>query len=252
MAASQSRLNDIPGHSILVLFLFVGSRQEDGNSLGTEVQSPAKRIRELPPHDGEPTCMSLPAAPAPISISQGTFALPAKPAPRVNGVSAMLSTPSAAGVFAKSTPAASGSVRTPGSSISVPNPMGIKRSREVRIAQDPIEWQGRVAQTVHGKDVLYCDGLRIGLPFEHAADVPAAGLEVTHIAPRRGIKLGEHSICRCTLPTALSRSQTAKLKQLASHELVLVAPLEEHGLILVPYTNNTGELRMVAFFVIVQ
>lgn len=154
--------------------------------------------------------MQAPQLP-PISGS-GTFALPAKPAPRNSGAPAR------------------------------------RRSTALPVSH-PLAWTGEVFQELHGRRMVYLSPLSIDLPFEHAAELGAT-LEVTQIAPRKGIKLGQHYVCRCTLPE-LSRSQTSKLKALAQHELVMVAPLHDNGLILVPYTDSAGGLKLVAFFVLV-
>lgn len=70
-------------------------------------------------------------------------------------------------------------------------------------------------------------------------------MEVVQLAPRRAVKLGRHRVCKCTIVDA-SPAQLSKLRSMAQNELVALAPLEKHGLILVPYVAS-GQVRLVAF-----
>ncbi|PNH01738.1 Vacuolar protein sorting-associated protein 32 1 [Tetrabaena socialis] len=108
-------------------------------------------------------------------------------------------------------------------------------------------WSGNLWQSVpNALDLAYCK-VSIPLPVECAKELSQGqSLEVAQLAPRRAVKLGRHRVCKCTILEA-SAAQLTKLKSMAQNELVALAPLESHGLILVPYVDNAGCVRMVCF-----
>ncbi|KXZ44908.1 hypothetical protein GPECTOR_61g861 [Gonium pectorale] len=110
-----------------------------------------------------------------------------------------------------------------------------------------VVWTGCVRQpNPNGRDLVFCR-LSIPLPAECVAELSQGpDMEVSQLAPRRGVKLGRHRVCKCTLLDA-TPAQLTKLKSMAQNELVALAPLERHGLILVPYLDNAGGVRMVCF-----
>lgn len=109
-----------------------------------------------------------------------------------------------------------------------------------------VVWSGNIWQNVpSGRDLVLCR-ISVPLPLECAKELVRQELEVVQLAPRRGVKLGRHRVCKCTIVEA-SVAQLVKLKSMAQNELVALAPLENHGLILVPYLDNTGGVRLVCF-----
>ncbi|GLC47310.1 Charged multivesicular body protein 4C [Pleodorina starrii] len=114
-------------------------------------------------------------------------------------------------------------------------------------ASTSVVWTGSIWQNVpNGRDLIYCK-ISVPLPAECTKELAESqNLEVVQLAPRRGVKLGRHRVCKCTIVEA-SVAQLAKLKSMAQNELVALAPLESHGLILVPYLDNAGNVRLVCF-----
>ncbi|GFR50903.1 hypothetical protein Agub_g13200 [Astrephomene gubernaculifera] len=110
-----------------------------------------------------------------------------------------------------------------------------------------VAWTGSIWQSgPNGRDLVYCK-ISVPLPEECAKELAdAQHLEVAQLAPRRAVKLGRHRVCKCTFVEA-SAAQLSKLKSMAQNELVALAPLEKHGLILVPYLDNAGSVRLVCF-----
>ncbi|KAG2492416.1 hypothetical protein HYH03_009359 [Edaphochlamys debaryana] len=108
-------------------------------------------------------------------------------------------------------------------------------------------WVGNVWQSAaNGRDVTYCR-ISVPLPVECAKELTELdGMEVAQLAPRKAVKLGRHRVAKVSIVEA-SAPQLAKLKSMAQNELVALAPLENHGLILVPYLDNAGGVRLVAF-----
>jgi hypothetical protein len=108
-------------------------------------------------------------------------------------------------------------------------------------------WAGPVFQaSASGRDLLFCN-MSVPLPADCAAELnETAGMEVSQLAPRRGVKVRRHRVCKCTLLDP-SASQLVKLRSMAQNELVALAPLQRHGLILVPYLDNQGAVKLVCF-----
>ncbi len=107
-------------------------------------------------------------------------------------------------------------------------------------------WAGPVWQSgPNDRELVYCK-VSVPLPAEVARELEEAqSMEVVQLAPRRAVKLGRHRVCKCTIVDA-SPAQLSKLRSMAQNELVALAPLEKHGLVLVPYVAS-GQVRLVAF-----
>ncbi|KIY91323.1 hypothetical protein MNEG_16641 [Monoraphidium neglectum] len=76
--------------------------------------------------------------------------------------------------------------------------------------------------------------------------MPSA-LYATELAHRRSVPLGRHAVCRCALAPAASPRQLAALSAMARAQLVAVAPLQGCELVVVPYFDSRGAVRVVAF-----
>ncbi|PNW82523.1 hypothetical protein CHLRE_06g282300v5 [Chlamydomonas reinhardtii] len=124
---------------------------------------------------------------------------------------------------------------------------GVAPSASAPAAPATSVWAGTIWQNVpNGRDLTYCK-ISVPLPIDAAKELSESkDLEISQLVPRRAVKLGRHRVCKVSI-TEASSSQTAKLKSMAQNELVAVAPLENHGLIFVPYVDNHGGVRLVCF-----
>lgn len=106
-------------------------------------------------------------------------------------------------------------------------------------------WQGPL---LHGRGPHAAElaTLAIQLPAGYLDQMPPA-LQATRIAPRRGVPLGRHVVCRCALLGATSQRQAAALASMAAAALVAVVPLRRRELVMVPYLDGQARVRMVAF-----
>ncbi|GIL88154.1 hypothetical protein Vretimale_14070 [Volvox reticuliferus] len=120
-------------------------------------------------------------------------------------------------------------------------------STSASVISPSIVWSGSIWQNApNGRDLVYCK-ISVPLPADCAKELAdCQHLEVVQLAPRRGVKLGRHRVCKCTIVEP-SAAQLTKLKSMAQKELVALVPLESHGLIIVPYLDNAGSVRMVCF-----
>lgn len=118
-----------------------------------------------------------------------------------------------------------------------------------RLAQeDTVVWSGSVRYLQNGSDGEDLCKIAVHIPKTQALEFHQH-LAVAHIVQRRGIMLGLHHVCRTTIIDATD-SQQSKLRSLAQHELVAVAPLDNSCLILVPYLDSCSSLRAVSFLLL--
>lgn len=106
-------------------------------------------------------------------------------------------------------------------------------------------WQGPLVHRRGGAASELCS-LSIQVPASYLDALPAA-LYVSDLAPRRAVPLGRHAVCRCALPPGGAPAQLAALGALSRARLVAVAPLARCDVVVVPYLDGAGRVRVVAF-----
>lgn len=111
------------------------------------------------------------------------------------------------------------------------------------------EWIGPVKHSVCGKEGLLCR-TTILLPLHVPKSELGRQLVVSKLVPRRGIQLGDHLVCRCSIADA-SKAQVGQLELLAKREIVVVARISGgKSMVLVPYQDKTGCLKLVSFILL--
>lgn len=147
-------------------------------------------------------------------------------------------------------PAAQGSSSGSGSSVPPPSSTPLRASYGAADApQAPGEasaqWQGRLYHR-RGSSVAELCGVSIQVPGRYYDQLPSA-LYATDIPPRHAVPLGPHVVCRCSLLPSTSDRQLAALAAMAKARLVAVAPLQQCELVVVPYHDGKGRVRVVGF-----
>ena len=108
-------------------------------------------------------------------------------------------------------------------------------------------WSGAVWHVVDGEELELCS-VSIQIPDVTAEEFPPEGeLHVAHLLQRKGLMLGRHVVCRSTLELSDDKGQELCLRNMAMHELVAMVMLHTCALILVPYFDNRGCLKLVSF-----
>ncbi|MEW5297285.1 MAG: hypothetical protein WDW36_000503 [Sanguina aurantia] len=106
----------------------------------------------------------------------------------------------------------------------------------------------RQAQRVReGGSALQADHSPSHSPHPHGPRPAAAHLQAR---PRRGIQLGDHVVCRCSVDDAGSPA-LQQLELLARREVVAVAHIAGgRSVVLVPYMDKAGGLKLVCFILL--
>lgn len=109
-------------------------------------------------------------------------------------------------------------------------------------------WTGSIWHEVDGQQLQLCK-VTVQLPDAELLDeFPGTDqLSVSYLIQRKGILLGQHLVCRCSIMPSESTEQARRLAHMAKYELVATINLQTCALILVPYFDNKGTTKMVSF-----
>ncbi|KAI8472772.1 MAG: hypothetical protein J3K34DRAFT_457653 [Monoraphidium minutum] len=113
-------------------------------------------------------------------------------------------------------------------------------------------WRGRLLHAAPAPAAPRAAPVELGslciqVPLAFRPHMPR-DLTAVSLAPRRAVPLGRHVVCRTALAHAgPAAAAAAALAAMAAAELVAVAPLAAGEMVVVPYHDGAGALRVVCF-----